>query len=87
MKEFNNDLRKMLDGEISEDELIKKIYKSVLALIERIETEEEVHVDLDTAETIKAMHCFVSIHNAYENNDAAVLEALISALIASMERI
>ena len=87
MKEFNNDLRKMLDGEISEDELIKKIYKSVLALIERIETEEEVHVDLDTAETIKAMHRFVSIHNAFENNDAAVLEALISALIASMERI
>ena len=39
MKEFNNDLRKMLDGEISEDELIKKIYTSVLALIERIETE------------------------------------------------
>lgn len=30
MKEFNNDLRKMLDGEISEDELIKKnIYECV----------------------------------------------------------
>lgn len=87
MKEFNNDLEKMMNGEISEEELIKKVYRSVLALIERIETEEEVHVDLDTAETIKAMYIFVSLHNVFNNNDAAILEALISALVASIEEV
>lgn len=87
MKEFNNDLEKMMKGEISEEELIKKVHRSVLALIERIETEEEVRVDLDTVETIRAMHTFISLHNAFNNIDEAVLEALISSLIASIEEV